>query len=377
MDAPEENESLLGSRAERDRARTGGGAGGRGRGALWAVLALFALGALVVGGLFFFGDRLPSPFGGGAGDYAGEGNGTEVEFTVQSGDTGTAIGERLHEAGVVKTSRAFVDAVLAEDPEPVFVPGTYRLQEEMSAEAALAALLDESNRLASTFVVREGEAMQDVLPAIEAGIGTPIAELEAAAADPASYGLPAEATTLEGFLYPATYEFDPGTDARTILQAMVDRTFQELDAYGVPAERRWEVIRLASLVQREAGLREDYYKVSRVFLNRLEIGMNLESDATVAYGTGNTHRVETTDAERADAGNPYNTYVHGGLVAGPISNPGSIAIDAAMNPAEGQWLFFVTWNLDTGETIFSNTFEEHQAAVAKWQAWMEEHPEYQ
>lgn len=330
----------------------------------------------MAGGFFLFGDRLSSLFGGGSGDYQGEGNGAEVEFTVQSGDTGTTIGERLQEEGVVKTSSAFVNAVVERSPEPVFVPGTYRLQQEMSASSALDALLNESNRLASTFVVPEGTAMQDVFPLIEAGIGTPVADLQAAAGDPASYGLPAEATTLEGFLYPATYEFDPGTEARVILQAMVDRTFQELDALGVPAEQRWDTIRLASLVQREAGLRDDYYRVSRVFLNRLAITMPLQSDATVAYGTGNTHRVETTDAERADASNPYNTYVHPGMVAGPISNPGSLAIDAALNPAEGQWLYFVTWNLETGETIFSNTYEEHQAAVAKWQAWMEEHPEY-
>ena len=106
------------------------------------------------------------------------------------------------------------------------------------------------------------------------------------------------------------------------------------------------------------------------------MGMLLQSDATVAYGTGNTHRVSTSDAERADAANVYNTYVHPGMVAGPISNPGDIAIDAAVNPADGPWVYFVTWNLDTGETIFSETFEEHEVAVAKWLAWMADHPEY-
>jgi UPF0755 protein len=117
-----------------------------------------------------------------------------------------------------------------------------------------------------------------------------------------------------------------------------------------------------------------------VFYNRLDPNQwesgRLESDATVAYGTGNTHLVTTTDAERQDANNPYNTYLHPGLPVGPISNPGDLAIDATLHPAEGSWLFFVTWNLDTGETIFSSTIDEHDAGVKKWLDWMKEHPEY-
>ena len=96
----------------------------------------------------------------------------------------------------------------------------------------------------------------------------------------------------------------------------------------------------------------------------------------MAYGTGNTHLVTTTDEERGDAGNAYNTYVHEGLPVGPISNPGDLALDAAVNPADGAWLFFVTVDLDSGETTFSDTFAQHQEAVAQWQAWMREHPEY-
>lgn len=361
------------TRRERDARRRGGGA----RRTL-VVLAIAAVALLVIGlvGWLAFGDRIASTLGLDDTDYAGDGNGTEVAFTVESGDTGTTIGERLQQQGVVKTADAFIGEVLSRSPEPTFVPGTFTLEQEMSAAAALDALLDEGNRVESTFVVPEGTAMKDIFPLIEAGVGVPVADLEAAAADVASFGLPAEATSLEGFLFPATYEFAPGTDAHTVLAAMVDRSFEALDAAGVAPEDRWFTINLASLVQKEAGLRDDYYRVSRVFLNRLDTGMNLQSDATVAYGTGNTHRVETTDAERADASNPYNTYLHPGMVVAPISNPGDLAIDAAVHPADGQWLYFVTWNLETGETIFSNTWEEHEQAVAKWQAWMAEHPEY-
>ncbi|GGA57474.1 ABC transporter substrate-binding protein [Pseudoclavibacter endophyticus] len=336
------------------------------------VIALIAAGSI---GWVVFGDRIGSMFG--ADDYSGPGNGTEVTFTVQDGDTGTSIGERLAEADIVKTSDAFVAEVVSRDPEPTFMPGTYGMQEQMSAAAAVDALTDASNLQHGSFVVPEGTWMKDIFAIIEDGLGIPLADLEAAAADVASYGLPAEATTLEGFLFPATYEFPPETDASTVLATMVDRSFQSLDAAGVAPEERWDVIRMASLVQREAGLRDDFYKVSRVFFNRLDIGMPLQADSTVHYGVGRDDHVETTEAERVDASNPYNTYVHPGMIVGPISNPGDVAIDAAVNPVDGDWLYFVTWNLETGETIFSTTYEEHLAAVNKWQAWMADHPEYQ
>ena len=355
----------------------------RGRGAIGCLVGLLVVAALVVGAFFFLQgpiqavlDRFqPTP------DYEGNGTGS-VTFMIADGDTGSDIATNLHEQGVTASYDAFYDLLLKQRPEPEFHPGAYRLAEQMSAKAALDALLDPANKLENTFVIPEGTATADALTSIAEGTGIPIEQLQAAAAEPPqSYGLPAEATSLEGFLFPATYTLAPGIDARTALQTLVDRQFQALDEAGVAPADRWRTIVLASLIQREAGLRDDYYKVSRVFQNRLdpaqwESGL-LQSDATVAYGTGNTHRVATTDAERADAANPYNTYVHPGLPVGPISNPGDLAIDAALHPADGTWLYFVTWNLDTGETIFSTTQEEHDAAVDQWLAWMDEHPEYQ
>jgi UPF0755 protein len=256
----------------------------------------------------------------------------------------------------------------------------FKLKEHMSAQAALDALLDPANQLHNTVLVTEGQVQSDVFAELESTLGFSADELAALGSQPALFGLPSEATSLEGFLFPATYQFDPGVTAQQALQIMVDRSMKALDAAGVAPSERWNTIVLASLIQKEAGLRDDYYKVSRVFLNRLNPSLwptgLLESDATVAYGTGHTDRVSTTDAERADASNPYNTYVHPGMVIAPISNPGELAIDAAIHPADGPWLFFVTWNLDTGETIFSTTIAEHEAAVAQWQAWMAEHPEY-
>jgi len=346
----------------------------RRRRALVLVVAVLAVVALVAVGWSIFGDRIQSAIEGD--DYSGTGNGTEVSFQIQEGDTGTSIGDRLEQQNVVKTSKGFVATVLAQSTEPVFLPGVYTLQEHMSAKAALDALVNADNRHELTFVIPEGTYLRDIFPIMAEGTGIPVAEFQAAASDPQSYGLPAQATSLEGFVFPATYTFSPGTDARTILKATVDRMFEALQEHGAQPDQYWDIVRMASLVQREAGLRPDFPKVARVFYNRLAIGMKLESDATVTYGTGNSHRVSTTDAERADASNPYNTYVHEGMIPTPISSPGDIAIDAAIHPADGTWLYFVTWNLETGETAFSTTYEEHQANVQKWHDWMAAHPEY-
>ncbi|MEY4019044.1 MAG: hypothetical protein RLZZ590_344, partial [Actinomycetota bacterium] len=135
------------------------------------------------------------------------------------------------------------------------------------------------------------------------------------------------------------------------------------------------VLTLAGLIQKEARIESDFYKVSRTFLNRIQAGMKLQSDATVSYGVdGNT--VGTSAADRAND-NRYNTYRYAGLPIGPISAPGSVAIDAALNPAVGDWLYFCAVNLETGETVFSETYAQHEIAVRQWRAWMKEHPGYE
>jgi UPF0755 protein len=312
-------------------------------------------------------------------DYEGTGSG-DMLVMIHEGDTGADIANTLLDQDVVKSYDAFYDLLLAQPSDPVFQPGAYLLAEQMSAQAALDSLLDPATRQEQTVVIPEGTAAVDVLASLSEGTEIPLADLQAAAADVSGYGLPAEATTLEGFLFPATYSFEPGVTAQIAIKTLVDRQFQALDEAGVAPADRWKTIVMASLIQREAGLRDDYYKVARVFYNRLDPNQwesgRLESDATVAYGTGNTHLVTTTDDEREDPSNVYNTYLHPGLPVGPISNPGDLAIDAALHPADGSWLFFVTWNLDTGETIFSTTVAEHEAGVTKWNDWMKDHPEY-
>ena len=207
----------------------------------------------------------------------------------------------------------------------------------------------------------------------ETTAGASVAELQAAAADYHALGVPAGAPSLEGWLFPATYQFQPGTTPTAMLKAMVQRMFQALDAHGVQPQDREHVLTLAGLVQKE-GNGSDDAKVARVFLNRIAKGMPLQSDATVSYGAGGT-TVVPTPKEYASR-NPYNTYLRKGLPAGPISNPGDTAITAALHPTPGPWLYFVTVNLATGETVFSTTEAEHEKAAARFHAWLKAHPGY-
>lgn len=343
-------------------------------GVLLVFLVLLAVGAFALQGPL---TQLLAGSGGPA-DYSGTGK-TDLVVMIHEGETGEDIATTLVEEDVVKSFDAFYDLLLKQTPAPVFQPGAYQMKTEMSARSALDALLDPASKLEQTVVIPEGTTAAVALQSLSEATEIPLPDIQAAAADVASYGLPPEAKTVEGFLFPATYTFTPGVTAHDAIKTLVDRQFEALDDAGVTPDKRWSTIVMASLIQREAALKDDFYKVARVFYNRLdpnkwESGL-LQSDATVTYATGKTHVATTTDAERADASNPYNTYVHPGLPVGPISNPGDLAIDAALHPADGPWLYFVTWNLDTSETIFSSTLEEHEAAVDKWLNWMEENPQ--
>ncbi len=302
-------------------------------------------------------------------DFSGSGIAPEIQITIEPGEYGDVIAQKLVDAGVTKSFDAVYRLLLA-DSSIVFTPGSYALKTEMSAASAIAILSDPANRITRKVTIPEGSVLSTTFAALSDATGISVADFEAASLDPSVFGIPDKALSIEGFLFPATYEFDPTQNAASIIQTMVDEMNSRLDALGVEPNKRYEVVTFAALVQREAGSNtDDFAKIARVFQNRLDADWNLESDATVAYGTGNLHTVWTTDAERADAANLYNTYVHKGLPVGPIGLPGEVALEAVLAPAEGPWFFFVPVNLETGETKFSETTAEHDAAVQQLRTW--------
>jgi UPF0755 protein len=337
---------------------------------LWVLLGLLALGAAGSATAWvLFEDKIRQVMGWELPiDYTGTGNGTEVDVVIKAGDIGEDVARTLHDAGVTMTFEAFYQLLLETTPPPEFQPGTYALEGEMSAKSALAALADPANRIVSRVLIKEGTKLPATLQLLADGTGVSIEDFQTAAADLASFGIPSEAPSMEGYLFPATYTFDPGLSAHDILQTLVSRTFESLDAQGVAPEDRHRILTIASLAQKEARVEGDFYKVSRVVQNRLDAGMKLEFDSTAHYGAESQGSVWTSAEERADD-NPYNTYFHTGLPIGPIGAPGDTAIDAAIHPADGTWLYFVAVNLATGETEFNTTLAEHNKSVAKLKAW--------
>jgi UPF0755 protein len=346
-------------------------------------IALLLIGGLAAGGVYVwttYEDKIREVMGWEEPkDFeAGMANG-EALVTIESGDTGGPISQTLFEAGVTKTPEAFYDYLIDNGENPVFQPGVFKLQKQMTSEAALAALLDPANKMENTAQLREGLTVEQSLPLLAEGTGIPLADFEAAVADPAAYGV--SAASLEGWLFPATYTFDPGLSATQVIQALVDRTVQSLDASGVPVEDRQRILTIASIIQREARFEADMQKVSTVIQNRLNpnnqetFGL-LQMDSTAQYGYGEMHDgTVSSSAEALEDDNPWNTYLHPGLPVGPISNPGDTAIAAAMNPAAGDWLYFVTVNLNTGETVFTSNLADHNRAREQWIAWCRDNPD--
>lgn len=340
-------------------------------------VVIVLLGGLAIAGASLwgtYGERIALAMGWSTNDYEGEGHG-EVLITITAGEIGEDVAASLAEAGVVKTQQVFYELLLAQDPAVEFQPGLYQLRQEMSAAAALAALQDPANRVQFTAVIPEGRTVAQTLEIVAAGAQIPLEELQAAASDPAQFGLPPGVTSLEGWLYPATYEFEAETSAVEAISTLVGYQIAVLDEFGVPVEERERVLTIASIVEKEAGRAEDFGKVSRVIQNRLAVGMLLQMDSTAQYGyqQHETGSVWSTDEALADP-NPWNTYVQAGLPVGPIANPGRAAIEGALNPEPGDWYYFAAVNLDTGESKFSTTIEEHNLVVAELTEWCRANP---
>lgn len=299
-------------------------------------------------------------------DYPGPGSG-EVVIVIEEGDNGEDVARKLLAADVIKSFDAIYRPMLQSDL--VIYPGHYKFPMRISGAEALRILIDGENRVTLSVTIPEGYQIAQIVPLLAQELAVSeedlVREIESANAD---YPGP----TLEGYLFPATYSFDPDVSASEVIQAMLEKTDQVLAELGVNREDSLELLTLASIIQEEAKLESDFYKVSNVFHNRIDRGMLLQTDPTVKYYYEGS--IDSFQQGIADKANPYNTYVFPGLPPGPISSPGELAIDAAKNPAEGDYLFFVTINLKTGETVFSETLREHERAVELYRKWLRDNP---
>lgn len=339
---------------------------------------MLSLAVLIGGGLFAYntvGGAVSSLFV--SDDYPGPGD-EDVEVEIPRGSTVDEIGSILTDADVVASTEAFSTAAAEMPNANQLQAGTYTLKTKMPARDAIETMLAAGVKDGKRFTVREGLRLETQVQALVEQTGIPEDQFRAALEDPAAYGLPTYADgNAEGYLFPDTYEIS-GSNPNTALKAMTDNFKSKADEVQLEARASDmdrspdEIVTVASIIEAEVRRPEDRAKVARVIYNRLESRptMKLQMDSTVGYAVGKTQGggVTTDDAERANP-SPYNTYVHEGLPPGPINAPGKSALDAAANPADGDWLYFVSVNLDTGETLFADTFAEHQQNVRKFQQW--------
>ncbi|GLY26341.1 endolytic transglycosylase MltG [Micromonospora sp. NBRC 101691] len=381
---------------ERDRGEKGkhrrsamrkrkGKSGGGGRTVLALLLAFVLLGA-IGGGAFYGFDRVQSYFV--TPDYDGAGTG-ELTVEVKQGALIADIANVLYSAGVVKSAQAFIDAAEENSRSKNIQPGTYKVRKQMSGESALGMLLDLKNKIVNGITIPEGRSAKQTYKLLSEKTQIPVEDFEAAAKDPEALGVPdwwftrndgkKVVKSIEGFLYPDTYEVPPKATAEVILKEMVANfltvTGKMQFAERVQKERGgispYEALIVASLAQAEAGNKDDLGKVARVAYNRVygDFDCNcLEMDVTVNYylestGQRTKSSKEMTAADMDNPKNPYNRKLPG-LVPTPINNPGKDAMEGAMDPPEGKWLFFVAIDKE-GHSAFAETYEEQLRNEAK------------
>ncbi|MEU8198129.1 endolytic transglycosylase MltG [Microbispora amethystogenes] len=294
-------------------------------------------------------------------DFTGEGTG-EVVVEIQEGESATDVAQMLEEQGVVASARAFVNAIGAAGKSSSLQPGQYAMRKGMSAASALS-LLDPKNRVLNRLTIREGLRLSKIFEELSTASGKPVEDFKKAARS--DIGLPAYAKgRLEGYAFPATYEINSKLTPQQILTSMVDRFNQTADKIDLEGQARQvgfsprQIMIIASIVQAESGSAEDMPKVARVIYNRLLSNppMKLGMDSTVMYGL-NKYGIAASHADLTSTSR-YNTYKYAGLPPGPISNPGDHAIEAALHPADGNWLYFVTVDPKRGITKFTDKESE-------------------
>jgi UPF0755 protein len=364
--------------------------GRRGRSFFALFLTLILLAVLGVGGWFGI-TKVQDYFS--VKDYPGPGDGP-VTVRVVAGDSATDIANNLFKAGVVKSAKAFVSAAQGNSKSKAIQAGYYKLRLHMKGSAALDALLATDangalvNKVSSKVTITEGMISVDVFAALAKATNIPVTDFQNLAKDPLALGIPQwwfnrqdskqAVKSMEGFLYPATYEFEPGADATTILKAIVKNFNDEMTKLDFANQVQhnlnispYEALVAASIAQVEATGAADMAGVSRVLYNRAYTGkfpcscLGLDSEVNYwlrisgkqAKDSGNL-----TVSQLHDPNDPYNTHDKPGLPIGPISNPGADALTGAMNPPKGafsNYFYFLTVDKQ-GKTAFAGNAAQFQ-----------------
>ncbi|MFD8802360.1 endolytic transglycosylase MltG [Streptomyces atroolivaceus] len=370
----------------RESRRGGGERRGKGKKKSRNGCACLGVAAVLVGGLggvgyvgySFFQNQF-----GSAPDYAGSGTGS-VEVEIPEGALGNEIANILKKAGVVKSVDAFVSAQNGNPKGGSLQAGSYVLKKEMSAKSAVELMLDPKSQ--NGLMVRPGQRNGTVYAELDKRLQLKAGTTEGVAKTHAgSLGLPDWADNdpaikdpLEGFLYPATYAVTKGTKPEAVLKKMVSRATAEYGKLDLEATAKkhnldgpWQVLTVASLVQAEGKTHDDFRKMSEVVYNRLkptntETNQLLQFDSSFNYLMKQS-KINISVSEIHKNKDPYNTYTQRGLTPGPIGNPGTDALAAALNPTADGWLYFVATD-GQHKTEFAKTYDDFLKLKEKFDA---------
>jgi UPF0755 protein len=276
-----------------------------------------------------------------------------VSIDVASGETGLEIARELFEKNVIASSEVFFRLAVADPKAALIAPGVHMIDRQLCAQNALDQLLD-SKRIAGLIAVSEGAWVSEIKKLFSKA-GYPQGEVKAAFS---SAIVPKPFTELEGLLFPAQYSFAQGTKADVALKEMIARGLEEVTKVGFFSDQSQyspqQLLTIASIIQAEGGS-GDFTKVSRVIHNRLKIGMPLQMDSTVHFVMESRGNIFLSTKSTL-INSPYNTYRKYGLPPGPIGNPGLNALKAALSPAAGDWLYFIT--VAPQDTRFTSSLDE-------------------
>jgi UPF0755 protein len=292
----------------------------------------------------------------------------ETLVVVQSGQGFKSLSSVLYQKGVILNPFKFRLFARIKGYDKHIKAGEYMLSSAMTPEKILETMVDGKVHL-HRLTIPEGYNLRQIARAVEnAGFATEEDFLKAADDPDFVRAKGIDAQTFEGYLYPDTYYFPKGFTPENIISSMVKRFWsvfkpewkERAKTLGLTIH---QVITLASIIEKETAVDDERPIISSVFHNRLKRNMRLESDPTVIYGMGDYNgNITRKDLERPT---PYNTYTKKGLPPGPISNTGAKAIEAALYPADGKFLYFVSKN--NGTHHFSTNFKDHSRAVRKYQ----------
>jgi UPF0755 protein len=296
--------------------------------------------------------------------------GVEVEVEIKQGTNLTQIAEMLEEKGIVDDAFVFRLYVQERGKEKNLLPGTYRLITGDEYESILNIITAGEKQVIYKLTIPEGFTLNQVIERIIADI--PFVEMQELenALDISnykdSYEFLSDKTTLEGYLFPKTYDITVQYSAKNIIEMLITQyqlETQPLDwSYATDHNfSNYDILKIASLIEREAYIPDERPLISAVIYNRLKIDMLLQIDATVRYALDKWEGIVTYDDLEVDS--PYNTYKYTGLTPTPICNPGLASIKAALEPADVDYLFYVVVDEKTHKHEFSKTFQEHVNAT--------------